>query len=64
MTRNDEKQVRRTLSIRETAEMCGLSRATLYRLIADGRLATLKIGARRLVRPEAIEALLNGGAAQ
>jgi excisionase family DNA binding protein len=63
-TRNNEKQERRALSIEETAEACGLSRATLYRLVANGRLATLKIGARRLVPVSAIDALLNGGATQ
>jgi excisionase family DNA binding protein len=52
---------RLALSVPEAARTCGLSRATLYRLIAEGRLKTLKIGARRLVRPEAIDALLNGG---
>jgi len=51
----------RALSIREAAQSCGLSRATIYRLIADGKLVTLKIGSRRLVRPEAIEALLKAG---
>ena len=55
---------RRALSIREAAESCGLSRATIYRLIAGGRLVTLKIGSRRLVRPEAIEALLEAGEAK
>jgi excisionase family DNA binding protein len=53
---------RRALSIEETAKTCGLSRATLYRLIADGKLSTLKIGARRLVPVGALDALLNGGA--
>jgi excisionase family DNA binding protein len=53
---------RLALSIREAAETCGLSRATLYRLIEQNALATVKIGTRRLVRPEALEALLNGGA--
>ena len=57
-----EKQERRALSIRETAQVCGLSRATIYRLIEQKRLATLKIGARRLVPLSAIDALLNGGA--
>jgi excisionase family DNA binding protein len=52
---------RRALSVVEAAETCGVSRATLYRLIANGKLRTLKIGARRLVRPEAIEELLNLG---
>ena len=57
-----EKQERRALSIRETAQACGLSRATIYRLIEQKRLAMLKIGARRLVPLSAIDALLNGGA--
>jgi excisionase family DNA binding protein len=53
---------RRALSIEETAKTCGVSRATLYRLISDGRLPTVKILGRRLVRPEAIDALLKEGA--
>jgi excisionase family DNA binding protein len=57
-------QPRRALSVREAAHSCGLSRTTLYRLIADGKLLTLKIGSRRLVRPEAIEALLEAGEAK
>lgn len=52
----------RALSIPQAARTCNLSRATLYRLIADGRLATLKIGARRLVPVGAIDSLLTGGA--
>jgi excisionase family DNA binding protein len=50
------------LSIKEAAQTCGLSRATVYRLIADGKLTTLKIGARRVVPVGAIDALLSGGA--
>ena len=57
-----EKQERRVLSIRETAQACGLSRATIYRLIEQKKLATLKVGARRLVPVAAIDALLDGGA--
>ena len=53
---------RRALSIVEAAEACGLSRATLYRLLNDGKLETVKVGARRLIRPEALDALLSGGA--
>ena len=56
------EQTRRAFSIVETARVCGLSRATLYRLIASGRLATINVGARRFVRPEAIDALLREGA--
>ena len=54
-------QQRRAVSIREAAQCCSLSRATIYRLIADGKLTTLKIGARRLVPVASIDALLNGG---
>jgi excisionase family DNA binding protein len=61
-TRTNEKPERRALSIEEAAEACGLSRATLYRLIADGRLVTLKIGARRLVPVTALDALLTRSA--
>ena len=62
MLRNPEKCERRALSINEAAGTCGLSRATLYRLMAEGRLATLKIGARRLVPIAAIDRLLSVGA--
>jgi excisionase family DNA binding protein len=55
-------QERRALSIRETTQVCGLSRATVYRLIEQKKLATLKIGARRLVPVWAIDALLQEGA--
>jgi excisionase family DNA binding protein len=55
-------QQRLALFIKEAAQACGLSRATIYRLIADGKLATLKIGSRRLVPIGAIDALLAGGA--
>ena len=58
----DNKDVKRlAMSIREAEHASGLSRATLYRLIASGRLMTLKIGARRLVTVGALDALLNGG---
>jgi excisionase family DNA binding protein len=61
MSNNVEKEPRRALSIREAADVCGLSRATLYRFIAEGKLTTSKIGARRLVPVGAIDALLSGG---
>ena len=52
---------RRALSVQETARAVGVSRATVYRWIEQKRLATLKIGARRLVPVAAIDALLAGG---
>jgi excisionase family DNA binding protein len=53
---------RKALSVAETARAVGISRATIYRLIGKKRLATLKIGSRRLIPVTAIDALLNGGA--
>ena len=58
MTSTIEK---RALSIAEAAQTCGLSRATLYRLIEQKKLLTVKLGARRLVPVTALDALLKGG---
>jgi excisionase family DNA binding protein len=62
MSKNAENRWRLVYSIQEAAHACGLSRATLYRLIAAGKLTTVKVGARRLVPVAAIDALLAGGA--
>jgi excisionase family DNA binding protein len=59
---NSHEERRRALSILETARTCGLSRATLYRLIAVGKLTTIKVGSRRLVPVGAIDALMRQGA--
>ena len=53
---------RRAFSIRETERATNLSRATLYRLVASGKLKTVKVGGRRLVLVTSIDALLHGGA--
>jgi excisionase family DNA binding protein len=53
---------RRAFSIRETECATNLSHATIYRLIAAGKLTTVKVGARRLVPVAAIDALLREGA--
>lgn len=64
MSTTQQNLERLALSIPEAAKVCGLSRATLYRLIQEKRLATVKIGSRRLVRPQAIDALLREGNAR
>jgi excisionase family DNA binding protein len=58
MPNNIQVPERRALSVMETARAVGLSRATIYRLIEQKRLATLKIGSRRLVPVGEIDALL------
>lgn len=52
----------RVYSINETARICGLNRVTLYKLISQKKLSTIKIGPWRLVSTAAIDALLSGGA--
>jgi excisionase family DNA binding protein len=59
---NANEEGRRALSIVESARASSLSRATLYRLIADGKLTTVKIRNRRLVPVAALDALLREGA--
>jgi excisionase family DNA binding protein len=59
MSKNAQNHWRLVYSIQEAAQATGLSRATLYRLISDGRLKTVKVGARRLVPVAALTALLD-----
>jgi excisionase family DNA binding protein len=49
---------RKALSVSETARAIGISRATLYRLVLQKRLATAKIGSRTLIPVGEIDALL------
>lgn len=63
MSTNNEPLSRRALSVDETARVMGLCRASVYRAIAAGKLKTIKLGARRLIPSEAIDALLRDGAA-
>jgi excisionase family DNA binding protein len=59
-----EQSVPRAMSVVEAARQLGLSRSSLYTLIADGRLPTLRIGKRRLVLSSAIEEFLAGQSEQ
>ncbi len=62
MSPNIFEEKRRALSPRETERTLGISHASLYRLIKNGKLKTIKLGARTLIPVEAIDALLSGGA--
>jgi excisionase family DNA binding protein len=50
-------------SISDAAAALGLGRSKTYQLIAEGKLATVTIGRRRLVRLDSIRALALGEAA-
>ena len=47
-------------SIRSTAERLSLGVSTVWKLIAQGRLETIKIGRRTLVKEASIEKLAGG----
>lgn len=49
-------------SIREAAQVSSLSRATLYKHIASGRIAARKIGSRTLIPADSLHALVAGEA--
>jgi excisionase family DNA binding protein len=51
----------RALRIKDAAQAYGISRSLIYKMMADGRLRTVKIGKRRLIPVAAIEALFEGG---
>jgi excisionase family DNA binding protein len=59
MSKNAENHLQLVASVGDAAKMLGLSRSTIYRLIALGRLKTVKIGSRRIVPMGAIHALLS-----
>ena len=51
-------------SIPEAAHSLGVSRSKTYELISEGRLLTVSIGRRRLVKTESVRAIANGENAQ
>lgn len=52
------REMPRLLSIKQTVVELGIGRSALYELIAAGALKTIKIGRRRLIPREAIEAFI------
>lgn len=52
-----------TYSIKDVAALLGLGRTTVYKLIGEGRLTRVKIGARTLVPAADVRALLTANPA-
>ena len=48
------------LSIEKAAEALSIGRSKTYQLISEGRLLTVSIGRRRLVRLDSVPAVANG----
>lgn len=46
------------LSINEAADVLGITRATVYRLLRTGELQSVRVGKRRKFRPEDLDAYL------
>ena len=49
---------RRALRINDAAAAYGVGRSTIYKLISEGKLASVKVSGRRLIPRESMEALL------
>jgi excisionase family DNA binding protein len=60
-TSNIAANERIALRIRDASIVSGLSRSTLYELLNAGKLRAVKIGGRRLILRESLEALLLRG---
>jgi excisionase family DNA binding protein len=53
------KMKRVTYGVNEVASMLGIGRTTIYKLIDQGRLTCVKVGARTLIHARDVEALLD-----
>jgi excisionase family DNA binding protein len=56
--RNTHATERLAYRVDEACRALGISRTTLYKLIASGELRTVMVGGRRLIPLEAAEALV------
>jgi excisionase family DNA binding protein len=61
--RSTEAVERLSFGMGEAARIVGISQATLYRLVKQGELSTVKVGSRTLVTRAELERLLNRDAA-
>ncbi len=52
-----------TVSIKTACELSGLSRSTIWKLVADGTLESISVGRKRLILFESLETLLRKPAA-
>jgi excisionase family DNA binding protein len=49
-------------SVKETARLLSMGRTSIYVMIADGRLESLKLGRRTLIKGDSIRRLVDGRA--
>jgi len=60
--RLENKLNRKTYKVNEVAEVLGLSRTTIYKLINLGELQRIKLGASTLIAADSVDALLQRNA--
>lgn len=63
MTTAQSIRPKRAFRIDEAVASYGIGRTKLYELMKEGKLRTVKVGGRRLIPAESLEALLKGEAA-
>jgi excisionase family DNA binding protein len=56
----DSNRPPRAYGVREFCKAFGVSRSTVYNLIAAKKLRSVRVAGRRLIPADAAEALLNG----
>lgn len=57
-TNEEESVQRKTYKVNEVAGLLGLSRTTIYKLIGQGELQRIKLGATTLIAADSVDALL------
>jgi len=55
------KMEKATVTVREASELFGISTTTLYRLIKAGKLPIIKLGRKKLISKQYLEALISEG---
>ena len=50
---------KRAFHVKEAARIYGWSRSTLYKMMQDGTLRSIKVGGRRLIPRDVLEALIS-----
>ncbi len=51
-----------TTTVQDAASLIGVSRNSIYRLLNEGKIASVKIRGRRLVKTDSLHALVNQAA--
>lgn len=62
MRKPPQELERRGYSVDETTHLTNLSKPTIYRLLGAGKLESVKVLGRRIIRGESIDKLLREGA--